>query len=483
VAAVVALVVAVGVVAFKNIKGGGDVPAVAANGPDAPFVIDQTTQPNFPELGNPIQQLPGGTSVHFVDFSSIQQPNAGPGTRMKMRVYIPPGDHQPASIPCVLVAPAGTNMLVGNDMDASDYHDETLPYAQAGMAVAFYSIDGGVGDMEKASDAQFIAGYNKFRAAGAGVVNGRNALEFILAKVPQVDPQRIYTAGHSSAGTLSLLLAEHEPRIRACIAYAPCSDVEKRLAEVTGNWALRRSLPGLLDFVKQSSPKTHVANFQCPVFLFHALDDGNVPAGDSSAFASLMKASAKQVTYRTVPFGNHYQSMIDAGIPQAIAWLQQSQGANPSTQPSPAGSPPSAAAPNASFPPTTITSNRPTQPKTQFPNPTLPGPMPRVPAGPDPSKLFPPTPALPAGVPSGGRVVTFSVLAYTGNEDGTAAARKALAGVSWAKVNEVTYDEQSKTIVVPMRGSSLNTGPARLSLQKAGFKIGFTRVMSGPRPR
>ena len=44
--------------------------------------------------------------------------------------------------------------------------------------------------------------------AQAGLVNARNALEFVLARVPEVDPKRIYAAGHSSAGTLALLFAE-----------------------------------------------------------------------------------------------------------------------------------------------------------------------------------------------------------------------------------------------------------------------------------
>jgi len=320
----VGLLATVGIFVWKAVDNGA-APAVAASSPDAPFEVAEATLPLFPELGNPIRQLPGGTSLHFVDFGGVSQPNSGPGTSMKMRVYLPPGDHQPGSIPCVLVAPAGTNLLVGNDMDADDFHDETLPYAQAGMAVVFYSIDGGVGDLGAASDAEFIAGYNGFRAAGAGVVNGRNALEYVLARLPQVDTKRIYCAGHSSAGTLSLLLAQHEPRIRACVAYAPACDVEKRLEEVTSDFTMNRLFPGLIDFVQQSSPKTHIAEFQCPVFLFHALDDGNIPASDSSAFAASLRTAGKQVTLRNVEFGNHYQSMIDEGIPQAITWLQAEQ--------------------------------------------------------------------------------------------------------------------------------------------------------------
>lgn len=472
VVAAVGLLVTVGMFVWNALDNDGDAPAVAASSPDAPFAVDEAALPTFPELGAPIRQLPGGTSLHFVDFNRVSQPNSGPGTSMKMRVYLPPGNHQPGSIPCVLVAPAGTNLLVGNDMDADDYHDETLPYAQAGMAVVFYSIDGGIGDMETASNAEFVAGYKKFRAAGAGVVNGRNALEYVLAKVPQVDPKRIYCAGHSSAGTLSLLLAQHEPRIRACVAYAPVSDVEESLEEVTGDFAMSRLFPGLTDFVQQSSPKTHVAEFQCPVFLFHALDDGNVPASDSSSLAAALRSAGKQVTLRNVAVGNHYQSMIDAGIPQAITWLQREQGAaNPQTL-QPTSPSPSGTSPSGTTPPTVA--QRPRTPgSSRTPFPMLP-----VPRGPDPSKLFNQRPAGTGGKQVGQPVVLFAVLGYTGEGDKTAAVRKAITGVSWAIANAAFFDPQTNEIVVPVRGTSLSTNTAKSALQRAGFKIGSATYRS-----
>ncbi|MBS0201381.1 MAG: prolyl oligopeptidase family serine peptidase [Planctomycetes bacterium] len=274
--------------------------------------------PAFPDLGNPRVVLqPSGVRMWFVQMTGV-----GPGQSMAMRVYLPPTDAPDQSIPCVLVAPAGTNLLVGNDMDADDYHDETLPYAQAGMAVIFYSLDGGVADMENASDAQFAAGYKKFKAAQAGIVNGRNALDFVLAKIPQVNPQQIYSAGHSSAGTVSLLLASHEPRLAGSIAYAPCSDVEARLAPVSNTWGISRLLPDLKSFLHESSPKTHVGKVHCPVFLFHANDDSNVNVSETQAFAQLLKSVGKTVEVQTVPTGEHYNSMIQQGIPRAIAWLK-----------------------------------------------------------------------------------------------------------------------------------------------------------------
>ncbi|WP_083804950.1 DUF4190 domain-containing protein [Chthoniobacter flavus] len=103
------------------------------------FDLSRVALPNFPELPDSVFQTlsKSGVRVAQVDFRTA---NPGtdvlPGSRMKIRIYLPPGEHAPHSLTCVLVAPAGTNMLVGNnldDLDGDAYHAEALPYAQAGM--------------------------------------------------------------------------------------------------------------------------------------------------------------------------------------------------------------------------------------------------------------------------------------------------------------------------------------------------------------
>jgi dipeptidyl aminopeptidase/acylaminoacyl peptidase len=136
-----------------------------------------------------------------------------------------------------------------------------------------------------------------------------------------VDANRLFIAGHSSAATLALLVAEHEPRLKGCVSYCGVTDVEERLAPVLPQ--LDRALPGYRDFIRFSSPKTHVAQLKCPVFLFHAQDDMNVPVSQTTTFAALLKKTNADVTVDTSARGGHYQAMINAGIPKGIAWMQK----------------------------------------------------------------------------------------------------------------------------------------------------------------
>jgi dipeptidyl aminopeptidase/acylaminoacyl peptidase len=248
---------------------------------------------------------------------------SGPAATMAMRLYLPAGDHPKGSLPCVLVAPAGTNLLTGADLDEEGpaaYHDECLPYAEKGIAVVLYSLDGEAPE-DEASTEEATKAYEAFRAAKAGLANAKNALEFVLARMPEVDATRIYAAGHSSAGTLALLFAAHEPGLAGCIAYAPVPDVEAMHREVVTNPFSELVFPGVKLFIRQSSPMTHAGRFTKPILLFHASDDTRVSGEDIAKFTNAVKARGGSVRLEQVPTGEHYESMIDQGIPAGIRFI------------------------------------------------------------------------------------------------------------------------------------------------------------------
>lgn len=85
---------------------------------------------------------------------------------------------------------------------------------------------------------------------------------------------------------------------------------------------LSAKIPGFREFISDSSPLTHADQLRCPLFLFHAQDDANVPIAQSVRFAQEVQKVNPRVTFVRVPSGGHYSSMIQQGIPQAIRWLQ-----------------------------------------------------------------------------------------------------------------------------------------------------------------
>ena len=276
------------------------------------FPVSERAVPAFPE--RPEFEPLGEDGVRFgtLDLEGSRQ----------LRVYLPAGDPATGSLDAVLIAPAGTNLLTGSLLDDGDYHDECLPYAEAGMVVVHYSIDGDLPlEDDEDTDAQ-TAAFKAFRNAHAGVVNGRDALEFTIARLPEVNPGRIFAAGHSSAGTLALLLGEHEPRLAGVVAYAPGYDLEKSFEDLVAVPLVEFIYPDLKNFVKRSSPKTHIARMNPPVFLFHAAGDMTVEVESSREAADALRALGKDVTYKEVEGGSHYAPMIARGIPAGIEWIQ-----------------------------------------------------------------------------------------------------------------------------------------------------------------
>jgi dienelactone hydrolase len=273
--------------------------------------------PPLPDLG------PGRAIEPGVIFHEVRLPGGDrPGFAGKLWLYLPAGDHAEHSLPCVLITGAGSNLLKGMELEDAD-RAEHLPYVRAGFAVLAYELDGALARGRDASVAEMSQAMARFLAARAGLVNAHIALRFVLERVPQVDARRIYTAGHSSAGTAAMLFAEHEPAIRGCVVYAPAIDLAKHFgAETT------RMLHGLGfgDLVIRHAPMTHEAKLSCPIMLFHARDDGALPVADTEASAERLKALGKSVTLVIVPSGGHYGIMLRTGIPCGITWLRELAG-------------------------------------------------------------------------------------------------------------------------------------------------------------
>lgn len=292
-----------------------------------PFNIQTPARPAEPKVGE--EQIVNGARFREVTWGDGSGSGTTPGANGRVWIYLPEGNTPAGSLPCVFIAGAGSTLMQGMQLSDGD-QDEHFPYVKAGMAVVAFDLDGGGGSSNFDVDAaqpqevnvEDVTGYKSFRDSQAGLVNARNALEYTLANVPEVNPKQLYSVGHSSAGTLALLFAEHEPRLAGCVAYAPAIDLKSRFPGALVRM-MSAMLPNLPEFVVQSSPRTHEDKLNCPTMIFHAADDQNVPIADSRAFVKRMQDKKKDVTLVEVPTGDHYESMIDEGIPKGIEFIKQ----------------------------------------------------------------------------------------------------------------------------------------------------------------
>ncbi|WP_165223411.1 dienelactone hydrolase family protein [Aquisphaera insulae] len=276
----------------------------------------------LPSFGEPTAAVDIEPGILFREIPILTPPGEAeprPGHRGKLWLYLPGGEHAPHSLPCVLITGAGSKLIAGMDLHESA-RAEHLPYARAGMAVLAYELDGMLTEAAEADVKLTVKACSDFLRAQAGLINAHNAIQYAIRHVPTIDPERLFVAGHSSAGTLALLVAENEPRVAACAAYAPATALPEHIP-LNAMEMLTPVIDGIADLYGRFNPSQHDDNLTCPIFLFYAEDDARF-ASKVRAFGERLRAKKKDVSISSVPAGGHYESMIDEGMPRAIEWLK-----------------------------------------------------------------------------------------------------------------------------------------------------------------
>ncbi|MGE0326035.1 MAG: alpha/beta hydrolase family protein [Polyangiaceae bacterium] len=139
-----------------------------------------------------------------------------------------------------------------------DNDQSAAQYRKAGLVMMFPSMRGG--------------NENPGRPEGFfGEVDDVIAAADVLAKQPYVDPKRVYLGGHSTGGTLALLVAECTDRFRAVISFGPVEDPRgygqpkwaPYSAENPSEWRLR-------------APSIWLHGVKSPTFVIEGAKGGNI---------------------------------------------------------------------------------------------------------------------------------------------------------------------------------------------------------------
>jgi acetyl esterase/lipase len=178
----------------------------------------------------------------------------------KLQAYLTPDPKDGKKHPAIV-------WITGNDCNSIDdvwspvdpEDDQTASaYRKAGIVMMFPSLRGGNDNPG-------------FREGFFGEVDDVLAAADFLSKQPYVDPARIYLGGHSTGGTLALLVAECSDRFRAVFSFGPVDNVSEYHDEDD---------PGFLPFdlsnwreVRVRSPGYWLDSIRSPVFVFEGADE------------------------------------------------------------------------------------------------------------------------------------------------------------------------------------------------------------------
>ncbi len=183
----------------------------------------------------------------------------------------------------------------GFALGGSDF-DDVRPFVQAGYVVfapAWRGEDGNPGDFQMLY----------------GEVNDADAALDYLAKVPGVDPSRLFAAGHSVGGTTIMLLAESTTKLRGAAACGGFPDMCGAIHE-TGKPTFDETPFDWRDKLESDlrSPARHLNDLHCPLELFYGQQE-EYYIGQANAMQADAQKKHKAVTVTVFPGADHFTAL------------------------------------------------------------------------------------------------------------------------------------------------------------------------------
>jgi pimeloyl-ACP methyl ester carboxylesterase len=251
----------------------------------AGFQTRVSPNPNFKTDG-PAQPPPRG----------IYQLIRYPSPAGKLAAYLSPDPGDGKKHPAIVWAKGGFGGI-GSFLWGVGSNQHPEAFRKAGFIVMCPSWRG-----ENDNPGQFELFYGEVDDAVA-------AVEYV-ARLPYVDSSRIYMAGHSTGGTITLLAAEATDKLRAAFPLGGAPDIERVLAGPGyGNTPFDNRDQKELQL---RSPILYVETLRCPTFYFEGTHD---PDGRRDQFGYLPdaarmeeKARKANVSLRVYPVegGTHF---------------------------------------------------------------------------------------------------------------------------------------------------------------------------------
>jgi dipeptidyl aminopeptidase/acylaminoacyl peptidase len=188
----------------------------------------------------------------------------------ELAAYLSPNPKDGKKHPAIIWITGGDCNSIGDVWSpAPRSNDQTAAaFRQAGIVMMFPSLRGGN------DNAGVKEGF-------LGEVDDVLAALDYLQKLDFVDPKQIYLGGHSTGGTLALLVAEYSNRFRAVFSFGPVEDVSGYGAN-SGFLPFDTSIP---KEVELRSPIKWLSSIKSPVWVFEGTE-GNIDSLKAMAKAS-----------------------------------------------------------------------------------------------------------------------------------------------------------------------------------------------------
>jgi acetyl esterase/lipase len=257
---------------------------------------------SLPDKSVSLTQARRGFATKLVPRNAAREPVAGPPAEIfrtveydspagKLAAYLSPSPQDSKKRAAIIWITGGDCNSIGDVWSPApaDNDQSARAFREAGILMMFPSLRGG----------NLILGVKE---GFLGEVDDVLAAADFLMKQDGVDPKRIYLGGHSTGGTLVLLVAETSPRFRAVFSFGPVASVASYSSEyLPFDAANRREL-------ELRSPALWLHCINSPMFVLEGTVQSNI--ADLRTMARI--STNPMIHFHPVPSATHFSTLAPA---------------------------------------------------------------------------------------------------------------------------------------------------------------------------
>ncbi len=223
------------------------------------------------------------------------------GARVHGWLYFPPGYDASRRYPLVQLMHGGPHTM---NRDAWSFRWNAHVFAAPGYVVTWVNRHGSTGFGEKF--ARSIIGEWGVKP----LEDIMKSTDFLLARMPNLDPKRLAAAGASYGGYMAAWVAGHTDRFACIINHAGVNDFITQFGADITSFGFTQVLGGRPwenpEGMQRNNPTTYARNFRSPMLIIHGEKDYRVPYVNGTALYGIYQAMGLPSRLVIFPDENHW---------------------------------------------------------------------------------------------------------------------------------------------------------------------------------
>jgi dipeptidyl aminopeptidase/acylaminoacyl peptidase len=294
---------------FTAVYADGTSSGLSLSGTTAVFLNDKITRPNelfvLDTATGAVRQLTRINEAFMaqLDLGKVESYwfKGANGADVHGWLVLPPGFDPAKKYPLVQLMHGGPHTMNG---DGWSYRWNTQVFAAAGYVCTWVNRHGSTGFGEQFCQSILNEWGDK------PFEDIMKSTDYLLARFPNIDPERLAAAGASYGGYMATWVLGHTDRFKAIINHAGVNDFVTQYGADVTQFGFTKVLGGTPwenpEGMARNNPTTYARNFKTPMLVIHGQLDYRVPYANGTALYAILQSMGIPSRLVIFPDENHW---------------------------------------------------------------------------------------------------------------------------------------------------------------------------------